>query len=152
MRVQMKIQIGGTRDGEPWPAAGKPLDLPDSEATDLIAAGYAVADDTSLHAAASTSPEPTEPEPSTLTAKDVPSGAAAKVLEWVAVEPATRAALALEVEQAKKRPGKKLAAELTRIIKEAADASTTPSPTDPAPDPGGDSAQDGRTPAGTEQG
>lgn len=41
MRVVMTVGIGGFRNGEPWPAAGDTIDLPDLEAADLIAAGYA---------------------------------------------------------------------------------------------------------------
>lgn len=40
--VQMRTQIGGTRNGAPWPARGDVIDLPDHEAADMIAAGYAV--------------------------------------------------------------------------------------------------------------
>jgi len=43
--VRMKINITGSRNGEPWPAPGGTLDVPDHEAADLIAAGYAVAAD-----------------------------------------------------------------------------------------------------------
>ncbi len=42
MRVQMKATITGTRNGADWPAVGESVDLPDGEATDLIAAGLAV--------------------------------------------------------------------------------------------------------------
>lgn len=43
MLVRMKIQIGGYRNGEPWPAIGDPIDVPDHEAESLIANGYAEA-------------------------------------------------------------------------------------------------------------
>lgn len=43
MRVRMKQGIGGYRNGEPWPAIGGCIDLPDHEAADLIVAGYAAA-------------------------------------------------------------------------------------------------------------
>lgn len=43
MRVQMNTQIGGYRNGEPWPLKGGTIDLPDHEAADLIANGYAAA-------------------------------------------------------------------------------------------------------------
>lgn len=42
MRVQMRVLITGTRNGEDWPAVGGVVDLPDAEAQDLIAAGLAV--------------------------------------------------------------------------------------------------------------
>lgn len=41
MRVQMTTHIGGYRDGEEWPNIGGVIDVPDHEAADLIAAGYA---------------------------------------------------------------------------------------------------------------
>lgn len=41
MQVRMKTHITGNRDGVEWPAVGKVIDLPDHEATDLIAAGHA---------------------------------------------------------------------------------------------------------------
>lgn len=42
MRVRMTSQISGTRDGQPWPAPGQEIDLPDSEAQALISGGTAV--------------------------------------------------------------------------------------------------------------
>lgn len=42
MRVCMKVTVSGTRDGEPWPAKGGIVDLPDDEAKQLLAAGMAV--------------------------------------------------------------------------------------------------------------
>ncbi|GGZ28455.1 hypothetical protein GCM10010387_22400 [Streptomyces inusitatus] len=41
MRVRMKVQISGTRDGQLWPERGQTIDLPDSEAALLIATGIA---------------------------------------------------------------------------------------------------------------
>ena len=41
MRVTMKLQISGTRNGEPWPARGETIDLPDDEAAALVAQGAA---------------------------------------------------------------------------------------------------------------
>lgn len=41
MRVEMRIRISGFRNLEPWPEIGETIDLPDHEAADLIAAGYA---------------------------------------------------------------------------------------------------------------
>jgi hypothetical protein len=41
MLVKMRTQIGGTRNGVPWPARGGLIDVPPHEAADLIAAGYA---------------------------------------------------------------------------------------------------------------
>ena len=42
MRVEMKIQVQGLRDGERWPGIGETIELPDDEAELLIAQGYAV--------------------------------------------------------------------------------------------------------------
>lgn len=39
MRVRMKIQISGSRNGAYWPAAGGEIDLPDREAEKMLAAG-----------------------------------------------------------------------------------------------------------------
>ena len=44
MIVTMRRQISGTRDGADWPAPGETIDLPDDEATTLIALGHAEAD------------------------------------------------------------------------------------------------------------
>jgi hypothetical protein len=41
MRVVMNTRIGGFRNGEPWPEPGGVIDVPDHEAVDLIANGYA---------------------------------------------------------------------------------------------------------------
>lgn len=43
MRVTMRVAITGTRNGQPWPGAGGTIDVPEAEASDLIAAGLAVA-------------------------------------------------------------------------------------------------------------
>ena len=43
MRITMKAQISGTRNGEEWPAIGEVIDLPAAEATDMVAAGLAEA-------------------------------------------------------------------------------------------------------------
>ncbi len=39
--IRMLGQISGTRDGEPWPAPGDTIDLPEDEAKNLIATGIA---------------------------------------------------------------------------------------------------------------
>lgn len=41
MKVQMKSRISGTRDGQDWPEIGEVVDLPDTEAVDLLNAGLA---------------------------------------------------------------------------------------------------------------
>lgn len=42
MRVEMKTQISGTRNGKDWPAPGGVVDLPEDEAEGLVANGMAV--------------------------------------------------------------------------------------------------------------
>lgn len=44
MRVRMLVDVSGTRNGEPWPGIGNPIDLPDDEAIAMIAAEQAVPD------------------------------------------------------------------------------------------------------------
>jgi len=41
VKVTMKVDVTGTRDGQPWPARGETLDVPDDEARELIHAGIA---------------------------------------------------------------------------------------------------------------
>lgn len=46
MRIRMKVSVSGTRNGEPWPAKGGTVELPQDEAKNLVAIGLAVeADD-----------------------------------------------------------------------------------------------------------
>lgn len=59
MRVRMKTHITGFRNGEPWPSKGGELDLPDTEAADLIVAGYAE----EVHHAQADEPAPVDDEP-----------------------------------------------------------------------------------------
>lgn len=42
MRVEMKIEISGARDGSPWPLMGGVVDVPDAEGAELVANGHAV--------------------------------------------------------------------------------------------------------------
>jgi hypothetical protein len=65
MKVQMKYQITGLRNGEPWPEPGTQIDLPDDEGAMVIASGMAEA---------AQEPEPetvkgVKPEPETAEAK-----------------------------------------------------------------------------------
>lgn len=39
--VALKVQISGTRNGEPWPEPGVPVDLPEDEAAHLVEVGIA---------------------------------------------------------------------------------------------------------------
>jgi hypothetical protein len=41
MRVRMKTDVSGARDGEPWPPRGGTIELPDDEAAQLCASGMA---------------------------------------------------------------------------------------------------------------
>ena len=41
MRVKLKVQLSGTRDGVAWPAVGSVVELPDDEARDMITSGVA---------------------------------------------------------------------------------------------------------------
>ncbi len=41
MRIRMKVQMSGTRNGQPWPPVGEPVDLPTGEAQHLCASGIA---------------------------------------------------------------------------------------------------------------
>jgi hypothetical protein len=42
MRIEMRAQLSGTRDGAEWPAPGQVIDLPEDEALLLVAGGLAV--------------------------------------------------------------------------------------------------------------
>jgi hypothetical protein len=42
MKVRLIYRLDGTRNGEPWPALGAEIDVPTSEAVNLISHGYAV--------------------------------------------------------------------------------------------------------------
>jgi hypothetical protein len=42
MKVRLIYRLDGTRNGQPWPAIGGEIDVPTSEAVNLISHGYAV--------------------------------------------------------------------------------------------------------------
>lgn len=42
MKVEMKHEVSGTRDGEPWPPIGGEITVPDEEGAELCASGMAV--------------------------------------------------------------------------------------------------------------
>jgi len=42
MKVRLIYRLDGTRNGQPWPAIGGEIDVPTSEAMNLISHGYAV--------------------------------------------------------------------------------------------------------------
>lgn len=41
MRIRMKVQLSGSRNGQAWPQPGSAIDLPDGEAARLCGAGLA---------------------------------------------------------------------------------------------------------------
>lgn len=43
MKVRLKVQLSGTRDGVAWPAVGSVVDLPEDEARDMLTSGVASA-------------------------------------------------------------------------------------------------------------
>lgn len=42
MKVRMKVDVSGTRNGQEWPRRGSIVDLPDAEAIQMCEAGMAV--------------------------------------------------------------------------------------------------------------
>lgn len=60
MKVTMKVQVGGTRDGATWPAIGEVLTVSDREGAELCAQGYAeaVAEPERARATKATAPKP----------------------------------------------------------------------------------------------
>lgn len=77
MRVQMKVKISGTRNGEDWPEVGEILELPADEAVGLLAGGLA---------------EPVEAQPETATAPAPEDTAAAEAAAKKAAEAAAKKA------------------------------------------------------------
>lgn len=43
MKIELKVNVSGTRDGIEWPPMGGSVDLPESEAAQMVAAGLASA-------------------------------------------------------------------------------------------------------------
>ncbi|WDO09955.1 hypothetical protein ME763_32210 [Streptomyces murinus] len=41
MKIRMKTDVSGSRDGQPWPRRGSTLEVPDAEGADLCKAGIA---------------------------------------------------------------------------------------------------------------
>jgi hypothetical protein len=69
MKVKMKVQVSGTRNGARWPEPGKTIDVSADEAKQLIAAKLAEEPST---AKKPTAKKPTEPKGEQATA--VPDG------------------------------------------------------------------------------
>ncbi|MER8042714.1 hypothetical protein [Streptomyces sp. NPDC094032] len=70
MRVRMRVQISGTRDGAEWPERGGTIDLPDDEAEQLIRYGAAEADEPAPDDAPPTDTGETDPDVETAAAPD----------------------------------------------------------------------------------
>lgn len=79
MKVKLKTQISGTRNGEDWPARGEVISLPDAEAASLCASGLAepVTDD-KVEKAIAPEPEKRAEPPVKKTAAPVPEKRTAK--------------------------------------------------------------------------
>ncbi|MEV6079664.1 hypothetical protein AB0L80_31815 [Streptomyces sp. NPDC052069] len=63
MRIRMKVQMSGLRNGQPWPAFGEVTELPTGEAQHLVASGIAeeVTILAEVETATASTPETTEP-------------------------------------------------------------------------------------------
>ena len=57
MKVIMRVNISGTRDGVEWPSIGGTVDLPDAEAVDLLNAGMAAPAPVEVEAATMPAPK-----------------------------------------------------------------------------------------------
>lgn len=79
MKVQIRGDISGTRNGVVWPKRGSVVDLPDDEAENLIIAGLAV----EVAPDPEPAPEPVKPEP----VKQEPVKPAPKPVESAASAP-----------------------------------------------------------------
>lgn len=94
----VRVPISGTRNGQPWPAPGEVIDLPDSEALEYLNARYIVPVPSETAAAAVT-PDPAPrsdgkaraPRPSVKAAEKA-DAAARKAAEEAAAAEAARAA------------------------------------------------------------
>jgi len=63
MKVRMRLKISGTRGGEEWPDVGDTINVPESEAADLIRLGLAEATSTREAAVAETTETTSAPRP-----------------------------------------------------------------------------------------
>lgn len=72
MRVKMKVQVSGTRNGRPWPDRGETMALPDEEAAQLCAAGMAETVKGEPEKAVPAKAETTEPVKAESTEKPAP--------------------------------------------------------------------------------
>jgi len=61
MRIKLLAEITGTRNGVPWPKRGEEVDLPDEEATTMVAVGMAEAVGKTETAVSSTPARPLVP-------------------------------------------------------------------------------------------
>ncbi|MEV5261751.1 hypothetical protein AB0L02_27390 [Streptomyces anulatus] len=71
MRIRMKVQMSGTRNGSRWPKAGEIADIPTGEASHLVASGIAEKVSDGPPTEETATPPPSEdtkaPEPETAT-------------------------------------------------------------------------------------
>lgn len=72
MRVKMKVQLSGTRNGKPWPSMGETLDLPAEEAAQMCASGMAETVKGETEKAVPAKAETTEPVEAEVTEKPQP--------------------------------------------------------------------------------
>lgn len=98
MKIEMKFQVSGTRDGIDWPAPGGTIDVPDAEGEQLVAQGVAGEVDAGKAAAGSSG------KPATIK----------RVLAEVGDDPELAVA-ALELEQAQDEPRSSLIEKLEAI-------------------------------------
>ena len=72
MRVKMKVQLSGTRNGKPWPGMGETLELPGEEAAQMCASGMAETVKGETEKAVPAKAETTEPVEAEVTEKPQP--------------------------------------------------------------------------------
>lgn len=130
MIVTMSTKIGGFRNEAEWPDVGESIDLPDHEAADLIAAGYArlAADGVTVSG------------PAPVAAGSMPTKPG-ELLAWVDGD-SDRARAALAAEQTRTRPRRGVVRSLESLIQEANDEAS-PAPADPSADPADVTGPDG---------
>ncbi|WP_405799280.1 hypothetical protein [Streptomyces sp. NBC_01506] len=69
MKIRMKVQMSGTRNGQRWPKVGETADIPTGEATHLVASGIAeqAPDEQPTQTATTPDSEVTEPPAAAVT-------------------------------------------------------------------------------------
>lgn len=122
MLVRMKTNITGYRNEEPWPEVGETIDVPEHEAEQLIANGYAEPATAAEAGAGESARDDTDNSSNGETT--VPDGDLEEILAWVDGDPG-RAQLALDTEDVKRKPRKQVTAALREVIDAAANPSTS---------------------------